>query len=1533
MDSAATGLARFSEPARQWFADAFRAPTRVQVEAWDTIAEGKHALVVAPTGSGKTLAAFFHAIDRLSRVTEPEQTGTRVIYVSPLKALGVDIEFNLREPLLGIRRTAERLGIPSPDITVGIRSGDTSSRERAALTRKPPDILITTPESLYLMLTSKASRTLTEVQTVIIDEIHAMAGTKRGTHLALSMERLDALVGHDVQRIALSATVRPIDRVAGFLGGDRRVHIVAPGSPKEWDVHVRLPVPDITRPGPPPGAGTSPEDPRLTLTPERSESLWPHVEQAIYDIVMAGRSTLVFTNARRSAERLTSRLNEIWAAEHDPDSLAAPERRPPAQIMAPADEVGAAPAVIARAHHGSVSKEARAQIEAQLKSGELRCVVATSSLELGIDMGAVDRVIQVSAPPSVASALQRIGRAGHKVGAVSRGDVFPLHRGDLVPSAVATTRMLAGEIEEIRVPRSPLDVLAQQTVAAAVASTEVGLPVDGWFDTVRRSWPYASLDRRLFDSVLELLTGAYPSADFGNLRARLVADDGRLHARPGALRLAVTSGGTIPNRGLFGVFLADGDGPGRRVGELDEEMVHESRIGDVFTLGASSWRIIGITRDQVRVIPAPGHTGRLPFWHGDAEPRPAELGIQIGRFHRQILRDPDHVDTPALDESVRSNIVAYLTEQRDATGQVSDDATVVVERFKDEVGDWRFVLHCPLGRSVLAPWALAIGSSLRQATGIAVVPTASDDGIIWRLPDCEASERITDLIRPDPDEIVRIVTDEVGGTALFAARFRECAARALLLPQKDPGRRSPLWQQRQRAAQLLEVARHHPSFPIIIETVREVLTDVYDLANLTDLLRRISSGAVRVVEVTTQGPSPFAASMLLRYTSEFMYSGDLPLAERRAATLSIDPALLSAVLGTVDLRELLDPDVIAAVEAEIQHTTPQLRAQTADAVADLTRILGPIPLRTLPDRISDDLSADLAGIVASLAGRCFVAQIAGAPHLVAVSDAGLLRDALGIPPPPGTPAAPAEPGGRDPLTQLVARYARTHAPFQAADMASELQLGEATARLALDREVAANRLVKGLFTPGRSGYEFADPEVLRRIRNRCLAQARAQIQPVSASSLARFLAAWHGVDDRPTSNPDEVLAALQRLAGAALPASAWETQILPARLRGYSTAHLDELIAEGSVVIRMRGAVGPSDPLVALVPTQDLDLLPPPAPAAPELLTLRGELASHGGLYAEVRARTNAGDAGLALTTDLTELWWRTAEAGLIAPSSMAPIRSRIGGPDRAAPKSPRRPPRGRARLYRPGRALLAGPRGGETPPEVSGHWYPVRDPESSPAKSAIAQVSAWLERHGVITRGAVLADAPDGGFSAPYRTLTQLEEAGRVSRGYIVEGLGGSQFATGAVIDEIRGFANSSDRTPWPSGTVSPAPVLLAAADPANPYGSALPWPGHPTARPSRAAGAVVVLADGICLGHLTRGGKNLTVFEPPGNPIPPRSERLGLIGRALSFALAERRMTRVHIQEIDGERVGPGADADALIGAGARLTPRGVVFEGRYY
>src|SRR3954447_15124489 len=941
-------LGRFSDPTRAWFAAAFAEPTAAQVGAWEAIGAGKHALVVAPTGSGKTLSAFLWSLDRLLTSPRPSNRWkrTRVLYVGPLKPLAVDVERNLRSPLTGIRHTGERIGQPVPEVTVGVRSGDTPAADRRKLVPRPPDILITTPESLFLMLTSQAREGLRGVETVIVDEGHAVAGTKRGAHLAVPLERLDALLERPAQRIGLSATVRPLEEVARFLGGSAAVEIVAPPSTKEWDLQVVVPVEDMTAPE----AFDEESD-----EPTRAQSIWPHVEEHVVDLIEQHKSTIVFANSRRLSERLTARLNEI-ATERASGERPEPHGSP-AAIIAQSGSSRGIEAVIAKAHHGSVSKEQRALIEDDLKRGRLPAVVATSSLELGIDMGAVDLVIQIESPPSVASALQRVGRAGHQVGEVSRGVLFPKHRGDLAQTAVSVQRMRTGAIESMSVPANPLDVLAQQVVAATAMDT---WPVDDLYDLMRRTAGFAQLPRSAYDAVLDLLSGRYPSDEFAELRPRIVWDrvSGTLTGRPGAQRLAVTSGGTIPDRGLFGVFLVGGAGPGKRVGELDEEMVYESRVGDVFALGATSWRIEDITHDRVLVTPAPGVPGRLPFWKGDALGRPAELGQAVGAFTRELAALPKQkaearAKAEGLDDYAAGNLVGYLHEQLEATQVLPSDQTLLVERFRDELGDWRLVVHSPYGTPVHAPWALAINARLRERYGIDGQAVASDDGIVIRIPDTDAEPPGGEVVVFAPDEIEDLVTQEVGGAALVASRFRECAARALLLPRRDPGRRSPLWQQRQRSAALLEVAMKYPSFPIVLEAVRECLQDVYDLPSLVTLMRAVDERRVAVTDVATTAPSPFARSLLFGYVAQFVYEGDSPIAERRAAALSLDQGLLAELLGRAELRELLDPEVLAEVEAELQRLTAERRARGAEGVADLLRLLGPLSVAEVSDRCAE----------------------------------------------------------------------------------------------------------------------------------------------------------------------------------------------------------------------------------------------------------------------------------------------------------------------------------------------------------------------------------------------------------------------------------------------------------------------------------------------------------------------------------------------------------------------------------------------------
>jgi ATP-dependent Lhr-like helicase len=1515
MSAVHPALERFSEPTRAWFAAAFAEPTAAQVGAWEAIGAGQHALVVAPTGSGKTLSAFLWSLDRLLTGTRPGDRSkrTRVLYVSPLKALAVDVERNLRSPLTGIRHTGERIGQPVPEVTVGVRSGDTPAADRRKLVTRPPDILITTPESLFLMLTSQAREGLRGVETVIVDEVHAVAGTKRGAHLAVTLERLDALLERPAQRIGLSATVRPLEEVARFLGGSAAVEIVAPPSTKEWDLQVVVPVEDMTAPE----AFDEESD-----EPTRAQSIWPHVEEHVVDLIEQHKSTIVFANSRRLSERLTARLNEI-ATERASGERPEPHGSP-AAIIAQSGSSRGIEAVIAKAHHGSVSKEQRALIEDDLKRGRLPAVVATSSLELGIDMGAVDLVVQIESPPSVASALQRVGRAGHQVGEVSRGVLFPKHRGDLAQTAVAVQRMRTGAIESLSVPTNPLDVLAQQVVAATAMDS---WPVDDLYELMKRTAGFAQLPRSAYDAVLDLLSGRYPSDEFAELRPRIVWDrvNGTLTGRPGAQRLAVTSGGTIPDRGLFGVFIVGGDdsanrGGGRRVGELDEEMVYESRVGDVFALGATSWRIQDITHDRVLVTPAPGVPGRLPFWKGDALGRPAELGQAVGAFTRELAALPKQkaearAKAEGLDDYAAGNLVGYLHEQLEATQVLPSDQTLLVERFRDELGDWRLVVHSPYGTPVHAPWALAINARLRERYGIDGQAVASDDGIVIRIPDTDAEAPGGEVVVFAPDEIEDVVTQEVGGSALFASRFRECAARALLLPRRDPGRRSPLWQQRQRSAALLEVASKYPSFPIVLEAVRECLQDVYDLPSLVALMRAVDQHRVQVTDVATSSPSPFARSLLFGYVAQFVYEGDSPIAERRAAALSLDQGLLAELLGRAELRELLDPEVLAEVESELQRLTPERRARGAEGVADLLRLLGPLSTADVQARCAEGIDAGDALSALAATRRVVQVRVAGEECWAAVEDVGRLRDGLGVAVPPGTPDAFTDPVD-DPLADLVSRHARTHGPFTTDDVAARLGLGTAVVRLTLQRLGAQGRVLDGEFRPGASGLEWCDAEVLRSLRRRSLARLRKEVEPVPPAALGRFLGAWQHVGGK-LRGVDGVLSVVDQLAGAPVPASALEPLVLSSRVRDYEPSYLDELTAAGEVLWAGHASLPGSDGWVSLHLADQATLtLPEPEPFGHSELSqaVLDALAPGGAWFFRQLAQQVGSTDDKALSATLWDLVW----AGRISNDTLTPLRAltRSGTPSHRTKRAPARP-RMASTTRRGGTALRTGP------PETAGRWALLPQLDTDPTRRAHAAAERLLDRHGVVIRGAVVSERQPGGFAAVYKVLSVFEESGRCRRGYFVEGLGAAQFGTSGAIDRLRTFSEVDDQ----GGSAKPEAVCLAATDPANPYGAALPWPpkmtesdgGH---RPGRKAGALVVMVNGELVLYVERGGRTLLTWSDDADRLIPA---------AASLAEAAQRgsLGRLTVERADGAALLGGGSTplrEALDAAGFVATPRGL-------
>ncbi|WP_431934844.1 Lhr family helicase [Micromonospora sp. RP3T] len=1540
-------LAEFGAATREWFTAAFAAPTPAQAGAWRSIAAGHHALVVAPTGSGKTLAAFLWSLDRLGKEAPPAdpRRRCRVLYVSPLKALAVDVERNLRTPLIGIRQAATRLALTPPDITVGMRTGDTPADERRAFARTPPDVLITTPESLFLLLTSAARDSLRGVDTVIVDEVHAVAGTKRGAHLALSLERLDALLERPAQRIGLSATVRPIDVCARFLGGARPVDVVQPPADKTIEVSVQVPVEDMTRLD----EQEPPEDELGGLGPRRP-SIWPAVEERVLALIRAHRSTIVFTNSRRGAERLCARLNELAVEEAEAASApegsrvarggepvrvsdllpgvdgppagdrAGPVRAPrqPAEVMAQSGAATGAPSVIARAHHGSVSREERKHIEEALKSGQLPAVVATSSLELGIDMGAVDLVVQIEAPPSVAAGLQRVGRAGHQVGAVSRGVVFPKHRGDLLSCTVVAERMGEGAIEELHYPRNPLDVLAQQIVAMVALEP---WPLGDLAVLVRRAAPFAELPDSALHAVLDMLSGRYPSTAFAELRPRLVWDRATdvLTGRPGAQRLAVTSGGTIPDRGLFGVFLAGAE-RAARVGELDEEMVYESRVGDVFLLGSSSWRIEEITPDRVLVSPAPGQAARMPFWKGDQLGRPVELGRAIGARVRALLRQSDADAVAALragglDDWAAGNLMTYLREQKAATRSLPDDRTVVVERFRDELGDWRLAVHSVLGARVNGPWALAIGRRLAERYGVDAQVMPSDDGIMVRLPDTAEEPPGADVVVFEPDEIAQLVEESVGTSALFAARFRECAARSLLLPRRDPRRRQPLWAQRQRAAQLLDVAREYADFPVTLEAARECLQDVFDQPALGGLMRDLAARKVRLVEVESERPSPFARSLLFGYVGAFLYEGDAPLAERRAAALALDSGLLGELLGRVDLRELLDPAVLAETERQLRWRTEQRRPRDAEDVVELLRVVGDLSPAELAERgVPEAWPVELAA-----ARRVLRVRVAGEDRWVIVEDAARLRDALGVALPVGVAEAHLAPVA-DPLGDLVARYARTHGPFAAATCAARFGLGVFVVEQALRRLSATGRVVSGEFAPDSVGKQWCDAEVLRLLRRRSLAALRREIEPVPPRALAAFLPRWQQVGSS-ARGVEAVAAAVEQVQGTTVPASALERLVLPARVADYSPAQLDELCAGGEVVWAGAGAISGGDGWVTLAYADVAPLLLPPPGEALTLTPLHESVLDALGDGQALFFRSLSDRVGATDDAVLSAVVWDLVWAGHLTNDTLAPLRAALGagGAHRSRPAAPR------TRYRRPGRVALPS-RGG--PPTMAGRWSRLPERDLDPTRRAAALADLLLERHGVVTRGAVVAEQVTGGFAAVYPVLSALEERGAARRGYFVEGLGAAQFAVPGAVDRIRALADDSrDRGGGPT-------VVLAATDPANPYGAALPWPdrvvdsgdgaapatGH---RAGRKAGALVVLVGGDLVLYVERGGRTILSFTDD-------TDALGAAGKALADAVHSGALGAISVERADGEAVHSSPLRDALTAAGFRATPRGLRLRG---
>lgn len=1484
-----TGAVELFGPAtRAWFDASFESPTDVQAQGWPRIAQGEHSLLIAPTGSGKTLAAFLWAIDRCSRAAAKEEQpkGVKTLYISPLKALVYDVERNLRAPIIGIDAVAQRVRAKVRMPTVGVRTGDTPQRERAQQLRNPPEILVTTPESLYLLLLSQARANLQTVDTVIIDEVHALCPTKRGAHLSLSLERLAASCIRDPQRIGLSATATPLEEVARFLGGDRPVTIVDTSAPPKVDLSITVPVPDMTRPtegiehvvreeegqelGPPDDAeGLSVAQP--AMFEPLDNSIWPAIYPRLLELIEQHQTTIIFVNSRGLCERLCQRLLD---QSKKPD--------------------------LARAHHGSVSREQREQTEEMLKTGAIQCIVATSSLELGIDMGAVDLVVLVESPGAVSRGLQRVGRAGHSVGEVSKGRIFPKHRGDLLECVVLSERMRSGDIEPIAYLRNPLDVLAQQLVSMCVVQDQ---PLAEVQRIIKRSATFSELPIDAFTGVLDMLAGRYPSHAFADLRPRITWDRDAdvLSARRGSKQVATFNAGTIPDRGMYSVHLGEG---GPRLGELDEEMVHESAAGQNVMLGATTWRIDQITRDRVIVSPAPGESGRLPFWRGDGPGRPAALGRAMGAFSAAVVKKSAEdactwlQQDYALDAYAAQNLVAYVREQHEATGTLPTDKRITVERFRDELGDWRICILSPLGSRVHAPWALAIQARLEVHFGFEVQVMWSDDGIVLRLVEVDEVPEL-DVFLPDPDEVEEQVVEQLAHSALFAGQFRENAGRALLLPRMKAGARMPLWQQRLKSQQLLAVAREYPSFPIIIETYRACLKDVFDLPELIETLRAIRRQDIKVDVVETPSASPFARSLVFAYVAAYLYEGDSPLAERKAQALSLDRKLLRELLGQEELRELLDAAVIEQIEAELQAIEPEYRARHFDALHDVLRRVGDLSLEEVRLRSAEDCEPWLEQLVT--ARRAVPIRVAGLERYVAVEDVSLYRDAVGSNIPGGVPTVFLQ-TVPDAWLTLVQRYARTHSPFVASALADRygVPLERALQTLAiLERD---DKVLRGEFRPQQSGEEWCDPDVLRRIKRHTLAKLRGEIAPVEAAALTRFLPQWHGIG-RAEIGPGRLEEALGQLEGFALSWKELETVILPDRVPGFHPRNLDELGAMGWLVWVGCGALGKTDGRVVFYRRERAAVLLEP-PEVPEELDpihhqLLDALRARGACFLnELQVACGAGTRVKEVREALSDLVW----AGLVTNDTFSAVRSLL------RPSKPSR-----------GRGLRGGVGGGSS---LGGRWSLVEQllaPDVTPTQRAHARAVTLLERHGVVTREVAGLEPMPGGFSAVYKVFRAMEDSGKIRRGYFVEGLGGAQFASAGAVDRLRAAKND---------TTERDVVVLAATDPANPFGWLLPWPyrdpDHKTG-PRRVPGASVVLVGGELALFVDKGGKRMVSFPASDDP-----EVATMAARALSVVAKRQRGKLLRIETIDGEPARTSGLAQTLRDAAFTSDPRGLVLEG---